>query len=531
MPRLRHKIKASLVATLGTIITIALIYPEEIANKKKAARTHIQTEFNWLKKDFNAQLKQLSEFFNAQQTLDVNCQESTLLTLRKGHFQIPNVAEFGIVNPKGELVCTSWGKVNPNINDISGPKPISPGQLRFFGPAHSSLIGEAALVIAQTRADFFEINALLPQSILNGHLEELDSRYTFAAIVHTETGVPLSIVGKYSLPVKQQLFPLKTYIAQDGSTFDDLSKQFLIAEPLSNLPSLSMMIAIKHDELYKGVYSPSAINILLFIACFAGLFFLTKSYQELYRSRKSKLLHALQTGQFINYYQLIWDANKKMYIGMETLARQVHPVEGLLSPDRFLPEIEQNNLNIPLTCAVIENLYNDFNHGAIPLNDMKVNINITGEHLKDTDFHDKVIKLKSLIPHLVLELTETELVELDNSTVISAIEKFKAHNILLAIDDFGTGYAGLQYLRQLPFDILKIDRSFISAIGTESHLSKMLDALIDLANKLNLDIVAEGVETKEQADYLKNKDVHLHQGWLYHKASPINKLPKLNMAS
>ncbi|GHG02921.1 EAL domain-containing protein [Thalassotalea marina] len=526
MPTLRYKIKASLVATLGTLITIALIYPEEIATKKSIARSQIQTEFNWLKRDFNQQLKQLSEFFDQHQTLEAGCTESTLLALRKGHFQIPNVAEFGIVNPDGDLVCTSWGEVDNN-KDISGPKPINPGKLRFFGPAHTSLIGEAALVIAKTRADFYEINALMPQSILNGHLKELDSRYTFAAIVHTNTGVPLSIVGKYSLPVNQQLFPLKTFIAQDGSTFDDLSKQFLIAEPLSNLPSLSMMIAIKHDELYKDSYSPSAINILLFAACFAGLFFLTKSYQELYRSRKSKLLHAMQTGQFINHYQLIWDSNQQKYVGMETLARQVHPVEGLLSPDRFLPEIEQNNLNIPLTCAVLDNLYADFSHSPLKLNEIKININITGEHLKDTEFHDKVIQLKSLIPNLVLELTETELVELDDSTVINAIDKFKAHKILLAIDDFGTGYAGLQYLRQLPFDILKIDRSFISAIGTESHLSKMLDALIDLAKKLNLDIVAEGVETKIQAQYLESKGVHLHQGWLYHKASPINQLPPL----
>lgn len=527
MPQLRYKLKASLVATLGTLITIALIYPEEIATKKKIARTQIQKEFNWLKKDFNVQLKQLTEFFDQHQSLDVTCQESTLLALRKGHFQIPNIAEFGIVNPKGELVCTSWGKVD-NAKDITGPKPIKPGVLRFFGPAHTSIIGEAALVIAKTRNDFYELNALLPQSILTTHLKELDSRYTFAAIVHTQTGVPLSIVGKYSLPVNQQLFPLKTNIAQDGSTFDDLSKQFLVAAPMSSLPSLSMMVAIKQDALYKDSYLPSPINILLFIACFAGLFFLTKSYQELYRSRKSKLLHAMQTGQFINYYQLIWDANQHKYVGMETLARQVHPVEGLLSPDRFLPEIEQNNLNIALTCAVLDNIYADFNHGLIPLDDIKVNINITGEHLKDTEFHDKVLKLKSLVPNLVLELTETELVELDDHSVISAIDKFREHHILLAIDDFGTGYAGLQYLRQLPFDILKIDRSFISAIGTESHLSKMLDALIDLAKKLNLDIVAEGVETKMQADYLKSKDVHLHQGWLYHKASPINQLPSLS---
>ena len=524
MLRLRYKLKASLVAALGTLITIAIVYPKDIASKKYHQRQVIKNEFKWLKKDFDLRLGQLSSFFDKQDQLDVSCDRKTLLTLRRAHFQIPNVSEFGMMDPHGYLICASWGKVSPAIK-TSGPKPIEPGVLRFFGPIHTDLVGEAGLVIAKTRSDGYEMNALLPQSILYSHLQDLDSKYTYAAIVDSITGVPLSLVGKYALPINQQMFPLTQKLQQEGSQFDDLSQHFLIAEPLKNLPKLTIMVAIDQNVLYNNIYSPSFVTLFLCAASFISLFFLTKSYQELYKSRKSKLLHAMKTGQFINYYQLIWDAKYKKFVGMETLVRQVHPVEGLLSPDRFLPEIEQNSLNVPLTNSVIDNIFKEISLGIIPCDSLKVNINITGEHLKDPEFHEKIIALKAKIPQLVLELTETELVEMDDQVVINAIQNIKDHQILLAIDDFGTGYAGLQYLRELPFDILKIDRSFVSAIGTESHLSKMLDVLIDLANKLDLDIVAEGVETQTQANYLVEKGVYLHQGWLYHKAAPINQLP------
>ena len=97
----------------------------------------------------------------------------------------------------------------------------------------------------------------------------------------------------------------------------------------------------------------------------------------------------------------------------------------------------------------------------------------------------------------------------------------------MAIDDFGTGYAGLQYLQAMPLDIIKIDRSFILAIGTDSPRAKTLDAVIGLAKEMHLEIIAEGVETLQHAKYLSEKGVTLHQGWLYSKAVSLAEIEKV----
>ena len=180
--------------------------------------------------------------------------------------------------------------------------------------------------------------------------------------------------------------------------------------------------------------------------------------------------------------------------------------------------------DLALTYAVIENITEDLVQLTRWHPTLKVNINITGEHLKDDKFKQLALELNTQIPHLVLEITENELIESDDTEVIETITLFREQGVRVAIDDFGTGYAGLQYLKSLPFDILKIDQSYTAAIGTNSQLAILLDALIELAKKLEIDIVAEGVETQAQADYLLAKEVYFHQGWLYHKAQGIEQL-------
>ena len=192
-----------------------------------------------------------------------------------------------------------------------------------------------------------------------------------------------------------------------------------------------------------------------------------------------------------------------------------------VTPTHFLPDIDRYKLQVALTEQVISNLENDL-HCLLdkhPL--LKVNINITGQHLKDASFVNHVLKAHAEFPNLCLEITETELVEINSPQVQLSLQKLKQQGVKLAIDDFGTGYAGLQYLQQLPLDTLKIDRSFVIAINTDSPQAKVLDGVIDLALNLDLQIVAEGVEQQQQADYLISKGVHLHQGWLYGKPQPI----------
>ncbi|RZQ52588.1 hypothetical protein C1E23_13380 [Pseudoalteromonas phenolica] len=512
-----HKFKALSIALAGMLAVIAILYPREISSKKLTAVAQVRSDFNWLNRELNQQIEQLKDFFVTHDNLDAQCTEQTLLELRKAHFKIPNIAEMGIMNPEGELVCTSWKKLEQPIR-TAGPKPPKTSELRFFGPIHTSFVGESALVIAKTRSDGYEINALLPQSILHHQLEDLDRPYNYIVIADSHSGVPISKIGQYSLPITEPLFPISMPLMLKGSTFDDGEAHLLVAEPLADLPSLSLIMAIDEEKLYRHVYIPSLSSLLIYAITFVLLFLLARSYQKYYQSRKSHLKDAISQGQITNFYQLIWDTKSKRFASAETLVRLNDPVEGMLTPNFFLADIEASDLLKEMTYKIIHSLIQDADILTKQLNIEKVNINITGEHLKDAHFKTLILKLNQLIPVLVLELTENELVELDNQHVIQAINDFKAQGILLAIDDFGTGYAGLQYLKSLPLDIIKIDQSYVAAIGTESQLATMLDALIELAKTFKIDVVAEGVETQAQADYLVDKGVYLHQGWKYHKA-------------
>ena len=505
------------------LIVFAIIYPREVTDKKQAAINQVKSDFNWLLRDLNQQLIQLNDFFIEQDKLDVQCTEHTLLELRKAHFKIPNIAEFGIMDPEGDLICTSWQKLEKPIN-TSGPKPLKSSELRFFGPIHTSFIGESALVIAKTRSDGYEINALLPQSILHHQLEDLDRPYDYIVIADSKTGVPISKVGQYSLPVKQSIIPIEHVLTLKSSEFDDGHSHLLVADTLKYLPGLSLLLAIEEGQLFKHVYYPSLSSLLIYLVAFILFFSLIFNYQKYYQSRKSQLKDAITQGHVTNFYQLIWDERAKQYVGAETLVRLKDPIEGMLTPDLFLPDIESNNLIKEMTYEVIKSLIKDAQALSKRLNIEKVNINITGAHLKDDYFKTLILELNQIIPVLVLELTENELVELDNRQVIDTIKDFKDQGILLAIDDFGTGYAGLQYLKSLPLDIIKIDQSYVAAIGTDSQLATMLDALIELAKTFKIDVVAEGVETTAQAEYLVEKGVYLHQGWRYHKACSLKEI-------
>ena len=134
------------------LTVIAILYPREISSKKLTAVAQVRSDFNWLNRELNQQIEQLKDFFITHDNLDAQCTEQTLLELRKAHFKIPNIAEIGIMNPEGELVCTSWKKLEQPIR-TAGPKPPNTSELRFFGPIHTSFVGESALVIAKTRSD------------------------------------------------------------------------------------------------------------------------------------------------------------------------------------------------------------------------------------------------------------------------------------------------------------------------------------------------------------------------------------------
>jgi sensor c-di-GMP phosphodiesterase-like protein len=237
----------------------------------------------------------------------------------------------------------------------------------------------------------------------------------------------------------------------------------------------------------------------------------------------AELEGAVRNHEFIVHYQPIIDLRLGRCIGAEALVRWRKSDGTMVRPDLFIPLAEETDLILPITDQVIESVMRDM--GAMLAADRSLHIAInlaasdvcSGRFLPVLQQH---MKLFNVLPNQVwLEATERGFMHLDSAKL--TIEKARSLGHMAAVDDFGTGYSSLQYLQQLPLDALKIDKAFVNGIGVDDSVTPLIGHVIDMANTLKLSVVAEGVETREQLDYLRAHNVHFAQGWLFAKALPI----------
>jgi EAL domain-containing protein (putative c-di-GMP-specific phosphodiesterase class I) len=236
------------------------------------------------------------------------------------------------------------------------------------------------------------------------------------------------------------------------------------------------------------------------------------------------MLRALEAGEFIPYFQPVVHGDSKQWSGTEVLMRWNHPKEGLVRPDLFIPFAEHSGLIVPMTRALMQQtaaLLGPQSAGfATPFH---IGINITASHCHDLELVEDCREfLAAFMPgsiSLVLELTERELIEPTDITR-QLFEQLHSLGVKIAIDDFGTGHSSLGYLRKFNVDFLKIDQSFVAMIGIDALSRHILDTIIELSAKLDLGIVAEGVETQAQAEYLTAHHVNFMQGYLFGKPMP-----------
>jgi len=231
--------------------------------------------------------------------------------------------------------------------------------------------------------------------------------------------------------------------------------------------------------------------------------------------------HALTNEEFIVHYQPQVDAETGMYIGMEALVRWMHPEMGLISPDKFLPFAYDTGLIIPMDQWVMKTAMTQiakwYHSGLEP---GKLSLNVSMRHLQEQnilqDIQNSLQETGCQPEWLELELTEGHIMK-DASLSIKILNNIKQLGISLAIDDFGTGYSSLSQLKRLPIDKLKIDRSFIHELPHDDEDVMISKTVIALSKNMGLSVVAEGVETEAQKDFLLSNGCHYIQGYYYSK--------------
>lgn len=244
--------------------------------------------------------------------------------------------------------------------------------------------------------------------------------------------------------------------------------------------------------------------------------------------RETDLRKAIQRDEFENHYQPIVDLRTSSLVGFEALIRWNHPQLGLIYPGSFISIAEETGLIVPMTQLIAQRACSDLCHWQDQLQDelkLTMNINLSSKHfLSPTLLEDikEILNTTGMPPEqLKLEITETALME-DADETIRLVHRLKDLGLKLVIDDFGTGYSSLSYLQRLPIDTLKVDRSFVSRITSEPDGNRnIVEAIISLAHRLEMIVVAEGVETEEQFAILLEMNCQFGQGYLFSK--PMSK--------
>lgn len=247
------------------------------------------------------------------------------------------------------------------------------------------------------------------------------------------------------------------------------------------------------------------------------------------RSELETELHsALEKQQFRLYYQIQVDSLRRA-IGAEVLLRWEHPERGLISPLQFIPLAEETGLIVPIGLWVLKTASTQLKkwQDNVLTRDLTLAVNVSVRQFSQSDFVAQVQRtiLESGIKpsHLKLELTES--IVLHNAeAAINKIREIKLMGVTFSMDDFGTGYSSLQYLKRLPLDQLKIDQSFVRDITTDPNDAAIVQTVIAMTEAMGLNVIAEGVETEEQLEFLNLRGCHAFQGYLFSKPVPIEQL-------
>lgn len=283
------------------------------------------------------------------------------------------------------------------------------------------------------------------------------------------------------------------------------------AEALLRRADIALYVA-KHIQNDFSIYDPA---------------YDTHSVKQL--ALKAELRAAIEEDQMVLFYQPKLDFKNGCVTGVEALIRWQHPQRGMIPPDQFIPLSEQRGLIGPLTEWVINKALWQYNQWQKQGINLQIAVNLSSRVLYDLSLPNKIERMlvQAKVPPTAInfEITE-EATMVDPRRALDIMNRLNEMGLLLSIDDFGTGYSSLGYLKRLPVDEIKIDRSFVMDMEESENDAKIVHATIDLAHNLGLRVVAEGVETESTLKMLKNLNCDYAQGYYLSRPIPADELVK-----
>ena len=457
-------------------------------------------------------LKDLETYFSQDRLNDAR----HLQLLQRTVYRDPRFREIGVVNEAGALYLTSLGFIEPPILLQDRARlDLSKKELQILGPLTTQVMQERSLVLALPTRGQGEINILVDPILLSHWLEinglELgpDGYIAFVRTADQEI-----IDGAGQLPREGNI--LSAQPARDrlqlSQSLDDIGVTIVV--------NVSRAWILRDWRSFFQLGVPIALLSSSLMALAAGHFVALKAQME------QDLRKAIASDELELYYQPILDIETEQCVGAEALIRWQHATRGLLLPDAFIPLAEKTKLIIKIGEWVIKQVLQTQADLLKKNPHLYISVNLSPVQITSEAHSKRILSLLTthpeIAPHLLFEITENVLVEDAQMHIPEALASIRACGAKLALDDFGSGYCGINYLSKLNVDYLKIDRKFVSGSDVTAQTATVLEGIIDLGNRLQMTVVAEGVETEAQRQTLIKKGVRYGQGYLWSRPMPAH---------
>ena len=428
-----------------------------------------------------------------------DCGQKSLQLMRRATSASTPIKEIAVLDESGTTLCTNFGS-GAEPRAISRELPLADKRFELALVRFRDR-NDRALRLRLDRTGAKPLGALIPADVLVPETVEvdfqggrslrlvLDNAEIVAARPTGDEGLSIDPVRTIAVQLRSERFPVGVIVERTRAT---LGEEY-------------------RDILMFGRICSALITILAF--AFSALY--------LRRNRNDPLAQfraAIANGEIIPYFQPTIDIKAGKVVGAEVLARWQRPDGTMVSPANFIPLAERLGLIYPMTRALMARALVDVGEAYATKPHLNLAFNLYAGHFADETILNDLNSIfggsKLALSQIVLEVTEREpLPDLDLAR--SIIERMQQFGIRVAIDDVGTGHGGLSYLMKLGVDAIKIDKMFIDAINTERHSQTIIETLLELARTMKMEVIAEGVESFEQVEYLQRKGVHHAQGYVF----------------
>ncbi|TAL58491.1 MAG: EAL domain-containing protein [Legionella sp.] len=416
-----------------------------------------------------------------------------------------------------KVVCSTLPKnetlISPNIKarSINGPFKIA--------------LFEQPMYLVQQKMGKYYIGIIIFSSVLE------------SAIRPTETIT--DSVTLFNELTNKNIILIERNNTKNGWSFSkDLDFQTLDSEhytfatdPIQSIDDVE--VVVYEDPNVRMVYlwySQIILTVFLLLVSYVA-YLVAKNILSKRFSLNNALKIALKNHEFYPVYQPLYDVETKHFSGVEVLLRWEDQRGKTIMPDTFIVEAETSGLIVPITLEIMEISFQDCQRLFKTMPNFHLGFNLCAAHFFDPHFFNKLYQLMEqyqiAVQEVILEITERDLIDKNDMVFNQRMQELRDKGFSLAVDDYGTGHASISYLQHFPFNYLKIDKLFVQAIGTKAITESLNEAIIQMAKSLNLIIIAEGVETEEQVNYLAQNGVRYLQGWYFSKALSIEHLNDL----